>query len=122
MMTVYCRSANAIAGFPAPPGPAARRKDRGRHRACDAVPGGKRRPIERFDKRCGGTQGALHPGDQVVDDGPVDEQLAVGEELHQDLAKQVILRRADCDGRRKPQPRAQIGEADLPLLRAARAR
>ena len=79
------------------------------------------REVDLGNKLAGFAERTIHPLQDEPDGELVDRQLAVGEQLDQHAAQEIVVRAADrCDIGRL-EPRRKIGEPDLPTRRVGAA-
>jgi len=76
----------------------------------DSSAGRKRFPIESIDKQIGRPERALHPGDDEIDDGAINGELAVGKKLGEDAPQQIVVGLGKLNPMDGAQSRNEIGE------------
>src|SRR5215208_2958289 len=87
-----------------PAGNGSRGHDGGGERPRDGFSFGERSPIQGVDDGTGPSERPLHARDDVVDDGRINGQLAIREQLDQHAMEQLFVGRTERDKVRRAEP------------------
>lgn len=87
----------------------------------DLDPPGKSLLIDRLDGAHGDFERTFHSHHKIVDDTLIDRNLPVGKQLHQNTAKEIIIRLQNFDRSGCAQAGLQIGKGNFPAGRPSAA-